>query len=258
VTHKSDGPQRFNFIVKAAEVDDPTGPKTVVINAPYKYVDQNGAGWIGGDRWGYTCMYTFLEIGGDEFAEGGDNVARVTFTKRGVGGGGYVFMEDKYMHLTRYYDGTLVTDPAVIEAGTPGECRTADVSYTELPADDTKPLPIITFKNTAGQVLALRDYNNSEFGPGATARILSATASKVTVVLYKNRLPVAAVYYELPNTPGHEFDGVGGVTMTSNFEGAEPIPEPEPEPEPGGGTVFSGTLTAEDGSGKTVQARVVT
>jgi IPT/TIG domain-containing protein len=114
-----------------------------------------------------------------------------------------------------------------VQAGSPGDCHPADQLYAALPAGDTNPVPVIKFWDSSDNSLVeVRNYANAEMGPGVTARIVAATSTKVTVVLYKDSLPVGVVYYELPTTPGHEFSGVNTTTMTSNFSAPGSGPSP--------------------------------
>jgi hypothetical protein len=206
---------KFSIQIKSATAEDPEGPRTLVVEAPYLFqLPDPEAQWVGGDRWGYTCAYTFLELRGQ-------HVARVTFTVRGLGG--YSIVNSQYMRIGYHYDGTPVP-LGTVQAGSPGDCRAADQPYAALPAGDTNPVPVIKFWDSSDNSLVeVRSYANAEMGPGVTARIVAATSDKVTVVLYKDNLPVGVVYYELPTTPGHEFSGGNTMTMTSNFSSPGPL-----------------------------------
>lgn len=143
----------------------------------------SGAHWLDGDRHAYKCAYMFLEYQGQI-------VGRVTFTQ--VPGADYAWVNDKNMEEgVRYYDGSLAPAGAPIELG---QCPPPTEAYVPSTAPDMRPTLAFSANGTH---LETRNYKTIVAGPGITFRQTSKTANRITVVAYKDGLPVVVVYYDI-------------------------------------------------------------
>ena len=161
------------------------GPNEKWWDAPYyrglPYAASTG--WTDGDRSGYRCFYAFL-------LNQGQVVGRVTFT-RVPEADSYASINDRYMEEgVRYYNGSLAPADAPTELG---DCPTPSTAYQ--PATGSDQRPTITY--TLGQtLLEVRNYKKTVVGAGITFRQVESTDSRITVVAYKDNLPVIVIYYD--------------------------------------------------------------
>ncbi|HKY46426.1 MAG TPA: hypothetical protein VJQ79_00450 [Acidimicrobiia bacterium] len=161
------------------------GPNEQWWDAPYyrSLPYAAGTGWTDGDRSGYRCFYAFL-------LHEGQVVGRVTFT-RVPEADSYASINDRYMEEgVRYYNGALAPADAPRELG---ECPAPSTAYE--PATGSDQRPTITY--TLGQtLLEVRNYKKTVVGAGITFRQVESTASRITVVAYKDNLPAIVIYYD--------------------------------------------------------------
>lgn len=148
-------------------------------NLPYT----SNTGWTDGDRCAYRTAYAFLTLGGEV-------VGRVTFAR--VPGANYAIVNDKYMKEgQRFYDGTVYTGLPTQELG---DCPTVTQAYE--PFTGPGELPTIRFDTVAGELLEVRDYKTLTAGVGVTFQQTESSTGRITVVAYKDGLPVVVVYYD--------------------------------------------------------------
>ena len=235
----------FDFIITANINDDPA-PKlqdpravgtfryerhlaTPTLDAP--------AGWVDGDRKGYSCGYAFL-------AYRGFVVGRVTYSRIDPPDTTpYTVVLDKFMvEGERNYDGTLNTYDVPAGGGErqPAPGRSCpfplDKSYDAL-IGDPGPRPIVTFQH-GPHTIEIRDFTDPAelvgVGPGHVFKIVAESNSRIEVIGYQDGTPVVAIYYDLMTTaviPGTEHS----VTLFSGIsDEQEPDPSPSPEPSPDG------------------------
>lgn len=250
----------FDFLISANINDDPA-PKlqdpravgtfsydrhltTPTLDAP--------AGWVDGDRKGYSCGYAFL-------AYRGFIVGRVTYSRIDPPDATpYTVVLDKFMvEGERNYDGTLNTYN--VPAGG-GERQPAPGRSCPFPLEngygplvgDPGPKPTVTFQH-GPHTIEIRDFadpaDSDNVGPGHEFKIVSESDTRIEVIAYQDGTPVLAIYYDLMTTaiiPGTEhpvnlFSGEGDPEPTPSPEPSsseEPSPEPssspspEPSPEP--------------------------
>jgi hypothetical protein len=235
----------FDFIITANVNDDPA-PKlqdpravgtfsydrhltTPTLDAP--------AGWVDGDRNGYSCGYAFLAYRG--FIVGRATYSRIDPPDTTP----YTVVLDKFMSEgVRNYDGTLNTYD--VPAGG-GEARPApgmscpsplEKSYAPL-IGDAGPRPAVTFQH-GPHTIEIRDFADptdiNNVGPGHEFKIVSESDTRIEVIAYQDGTPVLAIYYDLMTTaiiPGTEHP----VTLLSGAPSEpEPGPSPSPEPSPDG------------------------
>lgn len=149
--------------------------------ADYQRTLPSGAGWTDGDRVGYRCAYAFL-------MNGGQVVGRVTFSRVSEAAA-YVRINDEHMvEGARHYDGTVASG----EVSQLNECPAPTQSYTSFSGDQR---PVITYE-TGCAVLETRNYANLVPGAGVTFQQVESTDDRVTVVAYKNGLPIVVIYYD--------------------------------------------------------------
>jgi hypothetical protein len=153
-------------------------------------------GWTDGDRAGYRCFYAFL-------LQNNQVVGRVTFTTVEAATS-YAMVNDKYMEEgVRYYDGSLAPPNGPRELG---QCPEPTQDYTAGTGSDQRPT--ITYSTTGGALLEVRNYKPLAVGAGITFQQTESTDQRVTVVAYKDNLPVIVIYYE---------SMVPGVVMNSDL-----------------------------------------
>lgn len=161
------------------------GPNEQWWDAPY-FRDlpfSPSTGWTDGDRSGYRCFYAFL-------MNQGQVVGRVTFT-RVPEAASYASINDRYMaEGVRYYNGALAPAGAPRELG---ECPGPSTAYEPATGSDQRPTVTYTLN---GMLLEVRNYKKTVVGAGITFRQVESTDSRVTVIAYKDNLPVIAIYYE--------------------------------------------------------------
>ena len=172
-----------------------TADNVVSWTADYLRDLPSGAGWTDGDRVGYKCAYAFL-------MNNGVPVGRVTFT-RVVAAASYVKINDYQMvEGARHYDGT----PANLGGGPQlNECPAPSQTYTAYAGPDQRPT--ITYEAGGCTVLETRSYPNIVAGTGIKFQQVESSDSRVTVVAYKNNLPIVVVYY----------DALGSTVMNSDL-----------------------------------------
>jgi hypothetical protein len=161
------------------------GPNEQWWDAPYyrSLPYSPSTGWTDGDRSGYRCFYAFL-------LNQGQVVGRVTFT-RIPEADSYASINDRYMEEgVRYYNGALAPASAPKELG---ECPYPTTAYA--PATGSDQRPTITY-TLGGALLEVRNYKKTVVGAGITFRQVESTDSRVTVVAYKDNLPVIVIYYD--------------------------------------------------------------
>jgi hypothetical protein len=145
---------------------------------PYLYETSYDAdaGWVGGDRWGYRCAFMFLRFNGVD-------VVKVTFNRIA----GYAVITDRYMHEPKP------------QTGEPDDCPKAE-PYKRLKGDPGR-LPVIKmFDASDDHRIEVRDYANIDPAEGVAFKISSATKRRVTVIMYQDRRPIVAVYYDRLST----------------------------------------------------------
>lgn len=182
---RGDGP-RFTIILSQ---ENATGPNPSLWNADYfrTLPYTSNTGWTDGDRSGYRCAYMFL-------VQGSNIVGRVTFIRveAPAGSSGYGIVNDSGMDEgVRFYDGTLAPANGPNELG---DCPQSDIPYETF--NGPTQLPTVIYETTSGSILEVRNYKTTVTGPGVTFRQVESTDQLVTVVGYKNGLPMIVVYYE--------------------------------------------------------------
>jgi hypothetical protein len=242
----------FDFIITANINDDPA-PKlqdpravgtfsydrhltTPTLDAP--------AGWVDGDRNGYSCGYAFLAYRG--FIVGRVTLSRIDPPDTTP----YTVVLDKFMvEGVRNYDGTLNTYDVPAGGGEPRPAPgmscpfPLEKSYDPL-VGDPGPTPLVTFQH-GPHTIEIRDFADGadvqNVGPGHTFKVVSESDTRIEIVAYQDGTPVLAIYYDLMTTaviPGTEdpvtlFSGEGDPEPTPSPEPSsseEPSPEPSPEP----------------------------
>lgn len=150
--------------------------------APYDRTLDSRTGWTDGDRQAYRCAYMFL-------LHRGRVVGRVTFTR--AEGAGYAAINDKYMaSAARNFEGIVNTDPNIKQFD---DCPAPSLAYEPYTGPDERP--VVTYERR-GSVLETRDYTTTVAGEGVKFQQIEATEDRVTIVAYKDNLPVVVVYYD--------------------------------------------------------------
>lgn len=172
------------------------------------------AGWVDGDRQGYTCAYAFLKYR-DTI------VGRVTVRKfkdpvdpRNA----YIELQDKFMHEGALnFDGTVPTEDVTSGGGEAAaddglSCDTGDVGPGGAAKEGYEPLtgepefPVITYQH-GPHAIEVRDFADPEDFDVEDSTIVydlvSATPTQVIVLAYQDNgdLPLASIYYELVGDP---------------------------------------------------------
>lgn len=167
------------------------------------------AGWVEGDRMGYTCGYSFL-VYRDRI------VGRVTIRKfrdPEDPANAYVEIQDKYMHEgARNYDGTTPRQGNTAGGGEPkpdaGQSCNLDDGRQGTAAEGYEPLrgagdtPVVTFQH-GPHAIDVRDFADElDVGvndPTIVFDLVSATSTQVVILAYQDNgdLPAASIYYEL-------------------------------------------------------------
>ncbi|MGH2653265.1 MAG: hypothetical protein ACRDHV_02805 [Actinomycetota bacterium] len=235
----------FDFVVSANINDDPA-PKlqdpravgtfryerhltTPTLDAP--------AGWVDGDRNGYSCGYAFL-------AYRGFIVGRVTFSRIDPPDTTpYTVVSDTFMgEGVRNYDGTLNRYDVPAGGGEPRPAPGMSCpfplakSYDPL-VGDPGPTPVVTYQH-GPHTIEVRDFADEadvkNVGSGHTFKVVSESDTRMEIIAYQDGTPALAIYYDLMTTaiiPGTEHP----VAMLSSTPGEqEPQPGPSPEPSPEG------------------------
>jgi hypothetical protein len=235
----------FDFVISSNVNDDPApdlqDPRAVgtfryerhlttpTLDAP--------AGWVDGDRKGYSCGYAFL-------AYRNFIVGRVTFSRIDPPDSTpYTVVLDEFMSEgVRNYDGTLNTYDTPAGGGEPRPAPgmscpfPLEKSYEPL-IGDPGPSPVVTFHH-GPHTIEMRDFADRAdvkgIGPGHTFEVVAESDTRIEIIAYQDGTPVLAIYYDLMTTaiiPGTEHP----VAMLSSTPGEqEPEPGPSPEPSPDG------------------------
>jgi len=188
------------------------------------------AGWVDGDRWQYKCGYAFLEYRGHI-------VGRVTAVRMvPPDRSNYILVNDKFMHegIRHYATGALDQnpEPEQMEPGT--SCRLEGTEPYEPLVGDGE-FPVVTFQH-GPHAIEVRDFSDGDDVSrlGSTEfKLLSADENRVTIVAFRNRLPIGAIYYDrmadyvIPGTS----DPVT-LRVDCGLECAPPMPSPTPSPSP--------------------------
>jgi hypothetical protein len=216
------------------------------------------AGWVDGDRMGYTCGYSFL-VYRDTV------VGRVTvrkFRDPDDPGNAYIEVQDKHMHEGALnFDGTVPVEGNIAGGGEPtpddgkscalsdGRKGTAAEGYD--PLQGTGDVPVVTFQH-GPHAIDVRDFADeldvAVNDPTVVFDLVSATDDEVVIVAYQDEgeLPVASIYYELvpdlaqgvavgetvPGTQHHVSLHVGCGLDCVHAHEPDPTPEPTTDPEP--------------------------
>jgi hypothetical protein len=139
--------------------------------APYFRQLTSGAEWVEGGRDGYRCMWMFLEnVKGDKLA------ARVTFVG-GYGDGAVSKIIDRYAddRDTRLYNGS----PWTGSGGESNDCPQFDALGDHDGPAERPTLRI--YRKSSGNVLEVRDYLTTVFGPNVTVHLHSNDLTDRTV-----------------------------------------------------------------------------
>lgn len=166
-------PDHFQIILSADGVE--------MWRADYDRTLDVRTGWTDGDRQGYRCAYMFL-------LHRGRVAGRVTFTQV-RDAAAYSVVNDKFMvEGMRFFDGTVDPTPNQHD-----DCPAPDQEYESYTGPDQRP--VVTYSGPRG-VLETRSYPDIVAGAGVIFRQVESTSRRVTVVAYKNGLPVIVVYYD--------------------------------------------------------------
>lgn len=163
------------------------------------------AGWVDGDRVGYSCAYMFLQ-------REGVNVGRVTFTRAA----GYGFVNDKSMaEGVRYFDGAVsTTGQAQLN-----DCPAPTQAYA--PGDGVDYRPLVFYVDDNG-LLENRSYTNTTSDAIASGQVRFAELERITTPFLaqgaNTSRPATTVYERVTVAAYVQIDGLWQPTMIVYYD----------------------------------------